>query len=61
MKAPISRVLPTPVASAKHSEGKSRSKSESLGNYAFKASTIAANSCSERARWSRSAGTDSSV
>src|SRR5438132_1324692 len=31
MKAPISRVLPTPVASAKQSEGKSRSKSVSVG------------------------------
>ena len=31
MNAPIRRVLPTPVASAKHSDGKSRSKSVSCG------------------------------
>ena len=32
MKAPMSRVLPTPVASAKQSEGNSRSKSATVGN-----------------------------
>src|SRR5574337_997771 len=32
MKAPISRVLPTPVASAKQSEGNSRSKSVTVEN-----------------------------
>ncbi len=32
MKAPISRVLPTPVASAKQSDGNSRSKSVTDGN-----------------------------
>ena len=32
MNAPMSRVLPTPVASAKQSEGKSRSKSVTVGN-----------------------------
>jgi len=32
MKAPISRVLPTPVASAKQSDGKSRSKEVTEGN-----------------------------
>ncbi len=29
----MSRVLPTPVASAKHSEGNSRSKLVTVGNY----------------------------
>jgi len=32
MKASIKRVLPTPVARAKHSEGNSRSKSVTEGN-----------------------------
>jgi hypothetical protein len=32
MKAPMSRVLPTPVAKAKHSDGNSRSKSVTVGN-----------------------------
>ena len=32
MNAPISRVLPTPVASAKQSDGNSRSKSVTVGN-----------------------------
>ena len=31
MNAPMSRVLPTPVASAKQSDGKSRSKSSTAG------------------------------
>ncbi|MCY1241914.1 hypothetical protein D9M72_548420 [compost metagenome] len=36
MNAPISRVLPTPVASAKHREGNSRSKSSRVVNSAFR-------------------------
>src|SRR3989338_5260684 len=32
MKAPMRRVLPTPVASAKQTEGNSRSKSVAVGN-----------------------------
>ena len=32
MKAPINRVLPTPVASAKQTDGNSRSKSVTVGN-----------------------------
>ena len=41
MKAPISRVLPTPVARAKQSEGKSRSKSVRVGNKPFSVAKMA--------------------
>ena len=41
MNAPISRVLPTPVARAKQSDGNSRSKSASPGYSAFNAAIAA--------------------
>ena len=44
MKAPISRVLPTPVASAKQSDGNSRSKSVTDGNSVRMASSAATRS-----------------
>jgi hypothetical protein len=46
MNAPINRVLPTPVASAKQSEGKSRSKSVTVGNSLPMASIAACRSAS---------------
>ena len=61
LDAPIKRVLPTPVASAKHKDGKSRSKSVSVGNSACSAACMAASSSAERACESRKAGTDSSA
>ena len=44
MNAPINRVLPTPVASAKQSEGKSRSKSVTVGNSLLMAASALATS-----------------
>ena len=44
MKAPINRVLPTPVASAKHNEANSRSKSVTVGNSARIAASAASRS-----------------
>ena len=44
MKAPINRVLPTPVASAKQTDGNSRSKSVMVGYSPRMTSSAAANS-----------------
>jgi len=44
MKAPINRVLPTPVASAKQSDGNSRSKFVTPGNSLWIAASAAATS-----------------
>src|ERR1700688_704302 len=48
MNAPIRRVLPTPVASAKHSDGNSRSKSVTDGNSEWIVERVAWISCSLR-------------
>ena len=50
MNAPISRVLPTPVAKAKHKDGKSRSKSVKVGNSAFSAASMADEAAKEKLR-----------
>ena len=56
-EGPIRRVLPTPVASAKHSDGNSRSKSSSVLNSAFSVERIAGTSRS----WPKSSGAASSA